>query len=216
MPPKSRKRKLGSEQNEVAMALDALKAANVPKGIKNHASPKQSIENVGNNDNDDSSPNFFHPISSPYEITESPSRSPLNEVPTNTSEKLSVDTCCGEESKTMNTLLEITNKILVQNISIMEKQETLDATISAESCKYRGALFGSFRHAVFEHVFKNKILPTVNSESSEAEIALWKLSEGVQWCFKNLDTMIKEEDKTYHQMVAKKVFGRQPTKTNVQ
>ncbi|CAG8726306.1 11801_t:CDS:2, partial [Cetraspora pellucida] len=59
-----------------------------------------------------------------------------------------------------------------------------------ESCKYHGALFESFWHAIFDH-----------KESNE-----------VQWCFENLDSMIKEEDKTYLQMVAKKVFSRQPTK----
>ncbi|CAG8763176.1 5050_t:CDS:2, partial [Cetraspora pellucida] len=77
---------------------------------------------------------------------------------------------------------------------------------------YRGALFGTFRRSVFEHVFKKKILPAVNSESSETEIASWKLSDEVQWCLENLDTMVEEEDKTYLQLVAKKVFGRNPTK----
>ncbi|CAG8617715.1 22776_t:CDS:2 [Cetraspora pellucida] len=86
------------------------------------------------------------------------------------------------------------------------------ASIGAKSCKYCGALFGSFYHAVFEHVFKNKISQTVNSESSETEIISWKSSKEVQWCFKNLNTMIEEENKTYHQMVTKKVFGQQPTK----
>ncbi|CAG8749606.1 3153_t:CDS:2, partial [Cetraspora pellucida] len=33
----------------------------------------------------------------------------------------------------------------------------------------------------------------------------------VQWCLENLDSMIEEEDKTYLQIIAKKVFGRQPT-----
>ncbi|CAG8733475.1 15758_t:CDS:2, partial [Cetraspora pellucida] len=49
----------------------------------------------------------------------------------------------------------------------------------------------SFRHAVFEHVFKNKISQTVNLESSKTEIISWKSSE---------------------EIVAKKVFGQQPTK----
>ncbi|CAG8622948.1 23329_t:CDS:10 [Dentiscutata erythropus] len=71
-----------------------------------------------------------------YELIESPPRSPLNEILTNISEK-----------------------------------------ISAESYRYCGALFGSFRHAVFEHIFKSKISPTVNSESSEADIISWKSSE---------------------------------------
>ncbi|CAG8827705.1 5490_t:CDS:2, partial [Gigaspora rosea] len=96
------------------------------------------------------------------------------------------------------------------------KWETLfskiENSISTESCKYRGALFGSFRRAIFDHVFKKKILLTVNSESSESEIIAWKASEEVRWCFENLDSIIEDEDKTYLQMVVKKVFGRQPTK----
>ncbi|CAG8775742.1 4472_t:CDS:2, partial [Racocetra fulgida] len=59
--------------------------------------------------------------------------------------------------------------------------------ISTESCKYRGALFGSFRRAIFDHVFKKKISPTVNSESSESDIIAWKESGEVQWCLENLD-----------------------------
>ncbi|CAG8825758.1 2945_t:CDS:2 [Gigaspora margarita] len=50
-------------------------------------------------------------------------------------------------------------------------------SISAESCRYRSALFGSFHCAVFEHVFKNKVLPKVNLESSEANIISWKSSK---------------------------------------
>ncbi|CAG8447987.1 28912_t:CDS:2 [Dentiscutata erythropus] len=73
-------------------------------------------------------------------------------------------------------------------------------------------LFESFRCAIFDHVFKKKISPTVNSESSKSEITSWKVSEEVQWCFENLDSIIEEDDKTYLQMVAKKVFGRKPTK----
>ncbi|CAG8623253.1 21857_t:CDS:2 [Dentiscutata erythropus] len=88
----------------------------------------------------------------------------------------------------------------------------LRSKIHAEFCKYRGALFGSFRRAIFDYVFKKKVLPIVNSESSESEIISWKVSEEVQWCFGNLDTMIKDDDKTYLQIVAKKVFGRLPTK----
>ncbi|RIB06155.1 hypothetical protein C2G38_2047013 [Gigaspora rosea] len=61
------------------------------------------------------------------------------------------------------------------------KWETLfskiENSISTESCKYCGALFGSFRRAIFDHVFKKKISPTVNSESSESEIIAWKASE---------------------------------------
>ncbi|CAG8524315.1 11295_t:CDS:2 [Racocetra persica] len=68
----------------------------------------------------------------------------------------------------------------------------LDKMIDIELCKYCGALFGSFRHAVFEYVFKNKILPTVNSEN----------------------TIVEEEDKTYHEMVTKKVFGQKLTKNH--
>ncbi|CAG8771527.1 901_t:CDS:2, partial [Gigaspora rosea] len=90
----------------------------------------------------------------------------------------------------------------------------IENLISTESCKYCGALFGSFRCSVFEYVFKKKISPTVNSESSKAEIASWKLSKEVQWCFENLDTLIEEDDKTYLQMVAKRVFGRQLTRNN--
>ncbi|CAG8698708.1 5107_t:CDS:2, partial [Cetraspora pellucida] len=79
-------------------------------------------------------------------------------------------------------------------------------------CPDKIALFGSFWHAIFDHVFKKKVSPTVNSESSESNIISWKESNEVQWCFENLDSMIEKEDKTYLQMVAKKVFGRQPTK----
>ena len=60
--------------------------------------------------------------------------------------------------------------------------------------------------------FLKKISPTVNSESSESDIIAWKESREVQWCLENLDSMIEEEDKTYLQMIAKKVFGRQPTR----
>ncbi|CAG8706901.1 1007_t:CDS:2, partial [Scutellospora calospora] len=46
-----------------------------------------------------------------------------------------------------------------------------------ESCKYCKALFGSFRCAIFDHVFKKEVSPTVNSESSESEIISWMASE---------------------------------------
>ncbi|KAF0507099.1 hypothetical protein F8M41_019059 [Gigaspora margarita] len=55
-----------------------------------------------------------------------------------------------------------------------------DKMSCTESCKYRGALFGSFRRAIFDHVFKKKVSPTVNSESSESEIISWKANEEVQ------------------------------------
>ncbi|CAG8728190.1 4768_t:CDS:2, partial [Cetraspora pellucida] len=80
----------------------------------------------------------------------------------------------------------------------------IENSISTESCKYCGALFGSFRCAIFDHIFKKKISPTINSESSESDIIAWKESGEVQWCFENLDSMIEEEDKTYLQMIAKK------------
>ncbi|CAG8830720.1 8403_t:CDS:1, partial [Cetraspora pellucida] len=64
---------------------------------------------------------------------------------------------------------------------------------------------------MFEHVFKNKVSPTVNSKSFEANILFWKSSDDVHWYLENLDTMMEEEEKTYLQMVAKKVFGRQIT-----
>ncbi|CAG8724743.1 2514_t:CDS:2, partial [Dentiscutata erythropus] len=281
MPPKSRKRELGTEQDEVTSVLDALKAGSSTSAMKKQQNT--SGLTCQRSQKNKVSHHSFHSTSASYEITESPPRSPLNKILTNTSEKLSVDTYRDEESKTINALLEMTNKILMQNTSIMEKQEALESTVTylvrdikalqssqenlklkandndnwlysneriyeesihkeleefcpdkierykkisrweglyskiensigAESCKYHGALFGSFRHAVFENVFKNKISPSVNSESSEAEITSWKSSKEVQWCFENLDTIIKEENKTYLQMVAKKVFGRQPTK----
>ncbi|CAG8575392.1 11414_t:CDS:2 [Dentiscutata erythropus] len=56
------------------------------------------------------------------------------------------------------------------------------------------------------------ILPTVNLESSESEIISWKVSEEVQWCFENLDSIVEQEDKTHLQIVAIKVFGQLPTK----
>ncbi|CAG8535960.1 7392_t:CDS:2, partial [Racocetra fulgida] len=46
-----------------------------------------------------------------------------------------------------------------------------------ENSVNNNTLFGSFRRAVFEHVFKNKISQAVNSENSEAEIISWKSSE---------------------------------------
>ncbi|CAG8832216.1 21694_t:CDS:1, partial [Cetraspora pellucida] len=52
----------------------------------------------------------------------------------------------------------------------------------------------------------NKVSPTVNSESSEANILYWKLNNDVCWCLENLDTMMEKKEKTYLQMVAKKVF----------
>ncbi|CAG8467023.1 13290_t:CDS:2 [Dentiscutata erythropus] len=93
-----------------------------------------------------------------------------------------------------------------------KKASKWDALFCKIENLYRGALFGSFRRSIFDYVFKKKISPTVNSESSEAEISSWKSSEEVQWCLENLDTMIEEDDKMYLQMVAKRVFGRQPTK----
>ncbi|CAG8785402.1 6397_t:CDS:2, partial [Cetraspora pellucida] len=47
----------------------------------------------------------------------------------------------------------------------------IENMISIESCKYRGALFGTFPCTVFEHIFKKKVSLTVNSESSESKIA---------------------------------------------
>ncbi|CAG8799229.1 14606_t:CDS:2, partial [Cetraspora pellucida] len=52
--------------------------------------------------------------------------------------------------------------------------------------------------------WQNKVLPTVNSERSEANILSWKSSDDVHGCLENLDTMMEEEEKTYLQMVAKK------------
>ncbi|CAG8675323.1 15830_t:CDS:2, partial [Cetraspora pellucida] len=94
----------------------------------------------------------------------------------------------------MNLILETTKQILTQSISIMERQKTLETMIT---------LLTNDR-AIFDHVFKKKVSPTVNSESSESNIIFWKESNEVQWCFENLDSMIEEEDKTYLQMVAKK------------
>ncbi|CAG8474922.1 41042_t:CDS:10 [Gigaspora margarita] len=68
--------------------------------------------------------------------------------------------------------------------------------------------------ALFGKIENLKVSSTVNLESSEAEIVSWKSSDEVQWCLQNLDTLIEKEDKTYLQMVAKKVFGRQLTKIN--
>ncbi|CAG8682375.1 22006_t:CDS:2 [Cetraspora pellucida] len=222
MPSKSRKQRLGSEQNE---------------------SKKNYVENVKNNDNNNFQDSFCS-LSDSYEIVESPSRSPFNKIFNNILKELSVNTnqILDKENKAINTLLEITNKILIQNTSIMEKQGTLEVTVTqlASDIKKRvtqGIKFSidnwlypndkvyeesiykeleelcpdkmmwSFYYAVFKHVFKNKILQTVNSESSETEIISWKSNKEVQWCFENLNTMIEEEDKTYYQMVAKKVFG---------
>ncbi|KAF0514430.1 hypothetical protein F8M41_017589 [Gigaspora margarita] len=69
--------------------------------------------------------------------------------------------------------------------------------------------------ALFGKIEKLKVSSPVNLESSEAEIVSWKSSDEVQWCLQNLDMLIEKEDKTYLQMVAKKVFGRQPTKINM-
>ncbi|RIB30291.1 hypothetical protein C2G38_2054213, partial [Gigaspora rosea] len=103
-------------------------------------------------------------------------------------------------------------KIYEQTIQKELENFCPDKMISTESCKYLEALFGSFQRTIFDHVFKKKISPTVNSESSESEIIAWKASEEVRWYFENLDSIIEDEDKLYLQMVVKKVFGRQPTK----
>ncbi|CAG8620416.1 11646_t:CDS:2, partial [Scutellospora calospora] len=61
-------------------------------------------------------------------------RSLFNELFTNPSEKLSVDTDYNKRNEIVNTivnmLLELTNKILVQNTSIIEKQEALETTVT--------------------------------------------------------------------------------------
>ncbi|CAG8809216.1 11494_t:CDS:2, partial [Dentiscutata erythropus] len=103
--------------------------------------------------------------------------------------------------KFMNRLSEALNPDKMGRYKRDSKCETLFGKIENS---YRGALFGSLRRAIFDHVFKKKISQTVNSESSESEIISWKNSGEVQWCFKNLDTIVEDENKTYLQMVAKK------------
>ncbi|KAF0507103.1 hypothetical protein F8M41_019063 [Gigaspora margarita] len=203
MSPKSQKRKDSSEQNETSeidSILDALKSGTSASTMK-----KSNVIDV---DED--------------VTTESPQRSPLNEIFINMPEKSSGFAKCAlsNKSDSVYCLLDITKKVLEQNTSIMEKQNALEGIltqltesiktlrsscknlkskakgndaskwealfskienlISMESCKYHGALFGSFRRLAFEYVFKTKISPTVNSESSEAEIASWKLNKEVQ------------------------------------
>ncbi|CAG8575372.1 11413_t:CDS:2 [Dentiscutata erythropus] len=85
-----------------------------------------NIININDNNIDDSTQ------SSSYEPIESLSRSSLSESFTNTLENLSVGTedVPNNESKMMKLLLETTKQILTQNISIIEKQNTLDTTIT--------------------------------------------------------------------------------------
>ncbi|CAG8743473.1 21538_t:CDS:2, partial [Cetraspora pellucida] len=92
---------------------------------------KNYVEIIENN-NDNNFQDPFHSLSDPYEIVESPPRSLLNKIFNNASEELSVDTnqVLDKENKAINILLEIINKILIQNTSIMEKQGTLKATVT--------------------------------------------------------------------------------------
>ncbi|CAG8651098.1 8882_t:CDS:2, partial [Racocetra persica] len=179
---------------------------------------------------------------SPYEITKSLPRVSLNESFTNMLENLSVDkeNASSEESKMMKLILEMTKQVLPQNSSIIEKQESLDAMkgiIQGIKSAIDNWLYPNdkiYTQAIqkeLEALFPDKmgrykkdskwvglfakIENSISAESCkyrESEIIAWKESEKVQWCLENLDSMIKEEDKMYLQIVAKKVFGRQPTR----
>ncbi|CAG8662290.1 2767_t:CDS:2, partial [Racocetra persica] len=150
----------------------------------------------------------------------------------------------------MKSILETTKQVLMQNISIIEKQIALEGMITqlARDIKTLQTLHENFKsnmrdrghewwqkgatqeletlcpdkmvwyrsNSKWEALF-TKIENSISTESckycesSESEITAWKESEEVQWCLKNLDNMIEEEDKMYLQIVAKKVFGRQPS-----
>ncbi|CAG8537768.1 1033_t:CDS:2 [Dentiscutata heterogama] len=89
--------------------------------------------------------------------------------------------------------------VITESLSCLSLNE-IPTNISENLSINLEALFGPFRHTVFEHVFKNKVSPTVNSESSEANIMTWKSN-----------AIMEEEERTYLQMVTKKVISRQPT-----
>ncbi|CAG8623452.1 4425_t:CDS:2 [Cetraspora pellucida] len=132
MPPKTRKRK----QNEVTSELDALRS-----------------KNIRNTDVNDINNNTLY-----NEITESPSRSPLNESFTNILENLSIDPkdTSGEESKTIDLILETTKQILTQSISIIERQDALETiiTLLANGVKNLQSSYKYFKSNMKDHDHK--------------------------------------------------------------
>ncbi|CAG8773197.1 14700_t:CDS:2, partial [Cetraspora pellucida] len=107
-------------------ALNALQSDPSTPIVKKPRNATIQLLNDDVNDIDDNTQNSL------YEITESPSRSPLNESFTNNLENLSVGTenASNEENKTMKSILETTKQVLMQNISIIEKQKALEGMIT--------------------------------------------------------------------------------------
>ncbi|CAG8819816.1 10149_t:CDS:2, partial [Dentiscutata erythropus] len=141
-----RKRKLDSQQNEVALALDALRSnpstsiikkprntnnetiIQSTKSTKKVSQPlNQSINDGVDVDNiDDNTQNFLR------ENTESVPRLLLSKSFTNTLGNLTVDdeNTSNSENKTMKLILETTKQILSQSISIIEKYEALESAVT--------------------------------------------------------------------------------------
>ncbi|PKY58811.1 hypothetical protein RhiirA4_550165 [Rhizophagus irregularis] len=61
---------------------------------------------------------------------------------------------------------------------------------------------------------ENSQLEKVDTSTSQADLAKWKLNDKVRWWFENLETCIDEEDKSLLSQIVAKVFGKNATKNN--
>ncbi|CAG8471676.1 36874_t:CDS:2 [Gigaspora margarita] len=136
MSTRSRKQSLGTEHNEINLALEALKTGSSTSATKQQRNTKdpisQSIRSVSKvlstNKNNVINKNVIDVNNDiQNEILETSSRSLLNEISTNMLEDPFIDAeSLDKESKSISSLLEITKKILEQNTLIMEKQEAFE------------------------------------------------------------------------------------------
>ncbi|CAG8747506.1 8612_t:CDS:2, partial [Racocetra fulgida] len=130
-----------------------------------------------------------------------------------------------EESESAKCLLEMTKKVLEQNASIMKKQEALEKGAMQEiKIVVDNWLYPNDK--IYEHAIKKELEALCPDrmerykKASRWEALFCKIENLVNSIIlilssasaDNLDAIVEEDDKTYLQMVAKRVFGRQPTK----
>ncbi|CAG8748060.1 16837_t:CDS:2, partial [Cetraspora pellucida] len=213
MPPKGRKQKPELQRNEVDSALNALRSGPSASIIKprNASKPTTQPLNIDINNIDNNTQNSPCEIDLASDALRSGLSTSIIKKPRNATST--------KENETMKLILEITKQVLMQNMSIIEKQDALESVFNVRGHDnewwQKGAIKGIKKaidnwlypnNKIYEQAIRKELemLPTVNLESSESEIITWKASEEVQWCLENLDSTVEEEDKTYLQMVAKK------------
>ncbi|CAG8785479.1 16257_t:CDS:2, partial [Cetraspora pellucida] len=122
-------------QDEVTSALDTLRSGpSTAKKQKTTNEPiTQPLKRVNNNVENADVDGIDNDIQDSLRvITESPPRSPFSEMSTNILGNLhtNIEHVQSEKSETINSILEISKRLLTQNTSIMERQEALEVMVT--------------------------------------------------------------------------------------